>query len=218
MNESTVFVEGQKSRALNDSGSQFSSISVAWDKKLKLSLWQLHSVLQIEGSGESEVPYLGYVVASLKVPEVSAFDIDVLFLIVPDSVHTAYVPITLVIFHIDMVINLATKAGLENLNKQWNRCAISTKLAMKEAQLINSKDAQIVSQIDNVVKITKDVTLVLFGTIKGKGVTKIPNHYKCVNVTIDDLLNEQCCRDMAMVHQIQILRPGSNKILVILQN
>ena len=87
---------------------------------------------------------------------------------------------------------------------------------MKEAQIVNSEDAQIVSQINNIVKVTKDATIAPFGTIKVKGVTKAPNHYKHVNVTIHDLLNEQCCEDVAMVHQIQILRPGSNKIPVIL--
>ena len=55
--------------------------------------------------------------AHLKVPEVSAFDMDVLLLIVPDSAHTASAPITLGTLHIDMVINLATKTELENLNK-----------------------------------------------------------------------------------------------------
>ena len=75
---------------------------------------------------------------------------------------------------------------------------------MKRAQLVNSKDMQIVSQIDDVVKITKDVTLAPFGTIKVKGFTKVPNHYKGVNVTIDDLPNEQHCKDIAVVHQIQI--------------
>ena len=89
---------------------------------------------------------------------------------------------------------------------------------MKKAQLVSSKDAQIVSQIDDVVKITKDVTLAPFGIIKGKGTTKPPNNYKHVNVTIDNLLNGQHCKDVAVVHQIQILRPGSNKIPVILQN
>ena len=58
----------------------------------------------------SEVPYLGYVEAHLKVPEVSAFDIDVFLLIVPDRVHTAHVPITLRTPDIDMVINLETKS------------------------------------------------------------------------------------------------------------
>ena len=55
--------------------------------------------------------------AHLRVPEVSAFDTDVLLLIVPDSAHTACTPITLGTLHIDMIINLATKTELENLNK-----------------------------------------------------------------------------------------------------
>ena len=76
-----------------------------------------------------------------------------------DSVHTAHVPITLGTLCIDMVINLATKSELENLNKQWNRGVIATKLAMKKFQLVNSKDMQIVSLIDDVVKISEVVTL-----------------------------------------------------------
>ena len=87
-----------------------------------------------------------------------------------------------------------------------------TKFAMNEAQLVNHEDVQIVSQINNIVKITKDTTMAPFGTIKVKGVIKAPSHYKCINVTIDDLLDEQHCKDIAVVHQIQILRPGSNKI------
>ena len=99
-----VLVEGQKARGLIII--YFSDLG-----KLKLNPWQLHSVLQIEGSGGSEVPYLGCVEAHLKVPEVSAFDTDVLLLIVPDSAHTTHTPITLGILHIDMAINLATKQG-----------------------------------------------------------------------------------------------------------
>ena len=37
INECTVLVEDQKSRALIDSGSQLSSISLAWEKKLNLN-------------------------------------------------------------------------------------------------------------------------------------------------------------------------------------
>ena len=59
--------------------------------------------------------------AYLKIPEIKAFDLDVLLLIVPDSAHTQYTPITLGTLHIDMAIKLATKKELENLNKQWKR-------------------------------------------------------------------------------------------------
>ena len=64
-NESVVIVEGQEARALLDSGSQLSAISFEWVKKLKLKPQQLQSILQIEGSGGLEVPYLHYVEAHL---------------------------------------------------------------------------------------------------------------------------------------------------------
>ena len=102
-------------------------------------------MLQIEGSGGLDIPYLGYVETHLRLPEVKAFDTDVLLLIVPDSVHMMHTPITLGTLHMDMAIKLATKTELENLNKQCNRSLIVTKLAMKEAQLVNQEDTQIVS-------------------------------------------------------------------------
>ena len=68
--------------------------------------------MQIEGSGGLEVPYLGYVEVQLEIPEVKAFNYDVLLLIVPDNAHTQYTPITLGTLHIDMAIKLATKKNL----------------------------------------------------------------------------------------------------------
>ena len=67
------------------------------------------------------MPYLGYVEAHLKIPEIKAFDLDVLLLIVPDSAYTQHTPITMGTLHIDMAIKLATQKELENLNKQWKR-------------------------------------------------------------------------------------------------
>ena len=36
------------------------------------------------------MPYLGYVEACLKIPEIKAFNLDVVLLIVPDSAHTQH--------------------------------------------------------------------------------------------------------------------------------
>ena len=44
-------MEGQEARALIDSGSQLSAISLAWVKKLNLKPQQLWSMLQTEGLG-----------------------------------------------------------------------------------------------------------------------------------------------------------------------
>ena len=202
-NESKVIVEGQETRALLDSGSQLSAISWTWVKKLNLKLKQLQSILRIEGFGVLEVPYLGYVEVHLRIPEVKAFDQDVLLLIIPDSAHMRYTPITLGTLHIDMAIRLATEKELKNLNKQWQRSLVATKLTMKEVQILNIEEAQIVSKLDSDVKLVKDTTIYPFETVETKGVLKkTPNHYKRINVVLDDLREDQHCGDIAVVHQL----------------
>ena len=64
---------------------------------------------------------------------------------------------------------------------------IATKLTMKEAWIVSQKDEQIVSKIDSIVKIARDTTIAPLGTTEVKGVVKAPNHYKHVNIVIDDL-------------------------------
>ena len=189
-----------------------------WVKILNLKPKQLQSILQIEGSGALDVPHLGYVEACLKIPEIKAFDLDVLLLIVPDSAHTQHTPIMFGTLHIDMAIKFATKKELENLNKQWKRSMVVTKLTMNKAQIVNVDDKQIISKIDNVLKIAKDTTVVPFGMIEVKGVIMTPNHYKCVNLIVDNLPENHHCKDIAIAQQIQVLKPGSKKIPVLIRN
>ena len=218
-NESKVIVEGQETRALLDSGSQLSSISWTWVKKLNLEPKQLQSILQIEGSGGLEVPYLGYVEVQLKIPEVKAFNHDVLLLIVPDSAHMQYTPITLGTLHIDMAIKLATKKELKNLNKQWQRSLIAMRSSMKGAQVMDVEEAQIVSQLDSSVKLARDVIVGPFETVEMKGILqKTPNHYKRMNIVVDDLPEQGSSKDIVVVSQLQILKVGSDRIPILLQN
>ena len=218
-NESKVIVEGQETRALLDSGSQLSAISWTWVKKLNLEPKHLQSILQFEGSGGLEVPYLGYVEVQLKIPEVEAFDQDVLLLIVPDSTHTQYTPITLGTLHIDMAIKLGTEKELETLNKQWQRSLVATKLTMGEAQVLDVEEEQIISRLDSNVKLIRDTILGPFEIVETKGILrKTPNHYKRMNVVVDNLEERRPYKDIAVFFQLQILKPGSDRISIVLQN
>ena len=170
VNESKVIIEGQEMRALLDMGSQLSSISWTWVKKLNLEPKQLQSILRIEGSGGLEVPYLGYVEVLLELPKIKAFNHDVLLLIVPDSAHTQSTPITLGTLHINMAIKMATKRELGNLNKQWQRSSVATRLSMREMQVVDVEEAQIVSQLDSSVKLAKDVIVGPLETVEMKGI------------------------------------------------
>ena len=64
---------------------------------------------------------------------------------------------------------------------------MATKLAMKETQIVSVDDKHIISKIDNVLKIAKDTSIDPFGMVEVIGVIKTPNHYKHVNVVIDNL-------------------------------
>ena len=92
------------------------------------------------------------------------------------------------------------------------------KLTVKEAQIVSINDKQIISKVDNILKIAKDITTDPFGMIEVKGVIKTPNHYKHVNVEVDNLPENQHCKDIAVAQQIQVLKTGSNKTPMVLRN
>ena len=61
VNESTVILEGKEYPALLDSGAQPSGNLPEIGKEIGLKIYQLDTLLDIEGWGGNEVPYLGYV-------------------------------------------------------------------------------------------------------------------------------------------------------------
>ena len=69
----------------------------------------------------------------LQIPNVQAFDLDVLMLVIPESEYSKRVPVTIGTIHIDEIINLITDEELKLANRKWQRGIISRKsLQMKE--------------------------------------------------------------------------------------
>ncbi len=70
-NEDVVLIEGVRARALVDSGSMVSTISVDFHNQLSPcpEIHQLQELdLQVEGANGQEVPYLGYIDVKVGVP------------------------------------------------------------------------------------------------------------------------------------------------------
>ena len=56
-----------------------------------------------------------------------------------------------------------------------------------------------------------------FATVETKGILrKTPNHYKRMNVVVDNLKERRSYKDIAVVSQLQILKPGSDRISIVL--
>ena len=67
------------------------------------------------------MPYMGYVEASLQIPEVKSFNKDCLFLVVCDHCYGNCVPLTIGTLHIDMIIERATKDELNEISIAWGQ-------------------------------------------------------------------------------------------------
>ena len=162
LNKFSVSLEEIEYTALIDSGAQLSGISHKLAKKLKLKIHQLDTLLDIEGTGGINVPYLGYVEANLRIKEIKGMDEDCFFLVVPDSNYTETVLISIGTLHINRCLELLQKDEIPNLMKQWER-ALFPRYVLKS---VNLEEPEFdLDQVKGTVKLTKGVNLAPFETI-----------------------------------------------------
>ena len=94
-----------------------------------MEIKNLRTILDLEATGGLQIPYLGYVEMQLKVPEVKAFDRDVLMLVVPDSPYCEKVPIALGTLHIEHVYQIGYSGRVrEKFSLLEKGCSNSLKL------------------------------------------------------------------------------------------
>ena len=138
-NETDIVIENKQVKGLIDSGAQISSISDTFASKLGLEIKQLNTLLDLEPTGGGQVPYDGYVELRMRVPNVKAFDLDVLMLVIPESEYSRRVPITIGTIHIDEIIDLITDEELRMASHQWQCGIISRKVVVKQMHLKENK-------------------------------------------------------------------------------
>ena len=108
-----IIIENKRVKGLIDSGAQVSSISDTFASKLGSKIKQLNTLLDLEPTGGGQVSYDGYVELRMRVPNVKAFDLDVLMLVIPESEYSRRVPIMIGTIHIDEIIDLITEEELK---------------------------------------------------------------------------------------------------------
>ena len=139
-NEATIEVEGQEVKALLDTGANMSCITKQFTEELGLEIHSINKMIDIEGTGGGIVPYFGYVECRLNIPEIEAFDKDVLMLVINNSPYGARVPIQLGTFALRY--GNASCHGprkLNGLNRQWRRAEFSTRLGSHQFQATDSE-------------------------------------------------------------------------------
>lgn len=124
-NEGKIQIDDTSCTALIDSGAQVSTITESFAKHLQLQVKTLKSLLSVEGTGGSRVPYHGYVEANLQIPGINAFNQDTIFLVINDSKYGEQVPIQIGTLHIDAIIEVMTEDEFKTLDNSWRRAKVS---------------------------------------------------------------------------------------------
>ena len=196
-------------KALIDSGAQVSSILDKYAKQLGLKIRKLKTLLELELTGGGTVPYNGYVEVRMQIPNVRAFDLDVLMLVIPESQYAKKVPITLGKIHIDKIICLITNEELKDIDKSWQRGIISRKIAIKTAQLKENKT--VLDKVNGDVKLTRTIKIPPYQTVTTSGITSVTEHVKRVNI-----VTEPRDQDKYTVPCYSYMKPGSRRASVVM--
>lgn len=93
-----VSIEGSQCNSLLDSGSQVTTVSKSfYDRNLSSQkIFPIQDLLDIEGAGGQEVPYLGYISTTIHFPESvmgKSAEVDTLILVVPHHRTNMEVPL-----------------------------------------------------------------------------------------------------------------------------
>ena len=116
-----VNIEGESYLAVIDSKAQLSALPESLVKRLKLRVYHLNTIIEVEATGGSLVPYTVYVEARLSILGIKAINQNSLFMVVRDTNYTNRVHVQLGTLHIDEALALVTREEYGNLSVAWAR-------------------------------------------------------------------------------------------------
>ena len=111
--------------ALIDLGAQVSSVSSGFCKQMTLKVNPLDRLLELEGTGGSAIPYLGYVEVNLQIPGIRGYNKDVLLLVIPNTTYSEKVLAMMGSKIINRAIGMITKGELARAPMTWRQAHFS---------------------------------------------------------------------------------------------
>ena len=138
-----------------DSGAQISAISMEFVKRYGLPIFQLQQLLDFEGFGGVDIPYIGYTKLTLNILEIEGFRGEILAFVQKDNKYSAEVPLIIGTLCIKEIFACATAEELEKLSLTWYAGALGSQVSAKLAPL---EERPIIDQIDH-VRLMRDVTI-----------------------------------------------------------
>ena len=118
-NEVNAIVNEELVKQLVDLGAQILAISMEFVKRQKLPIFSLQQLLDFEGFGGVDIPYIGYTELALDIPEIEGFKREILAFVQKDSRYSTEVPLILGTLHINEILACATFEEMGKLSPAW---------------------------------------------------------------------------------------------------
>ena len=116
-----MIMDGQRMTTLIDSGAQVSSISYQFCEDLALQIQPLGQLLELEGTGDSAIPYLGFMEVNLQILGIKNDHEDVLLLVIPTMTYSEMVLVMVGSTIIDRAMRIITRGELIKVTRTWRQ-------------------------------------------------------------------------------------------------
>ena len=233
-NIARVEINGIKTRALMDSGSQVNMMTKNFLKNAGLTMRSLSDLglrLGVEGSAGTDIPYLGYTEANLKLPTTNNYNSEQLFLVVEQ--HTMFgdqVPIQVGTNFQDEILAALPVPDLVGLVREVKRGIVCRVVSQATQLTVAEPGKEIAKELEKVkeevewnleslkckIKLTKAVTIPAKGELQVTGVTTVRGYTKRCHVIIKPYGEKQGKYKVTPVYTD--LKPGSSKVKVHMMN
>ena len=218
-NEATVEVNGVPTTCLVDTGAIVTIVNAEFCANLGLEVHSIDGLISVSATGGTNIPYLGYAVATLEFPNIPSYPEEVVMLVISDPTdYASRVPLQIGTRVIAAVTETLKPGDIRHLDETWRQTYVGSLMSCAVQQ--KNQDPKDDFQLEGVkgpVKLRKGEELKPFEQKKVWGYTQVRGHSKSVFVCTEseDLL----MRGQVMsVNTKSEMMPHNTRVKVLLRN
>ena len=141
-----LMIEGRNVNALVDSGSQVNTIMPAFVWQYGFPVLPLEDLvdhpLKLVGLGGKCTSPLGFIILHIQVREITRYDEDVVFLVVPDESEFGHrVPLVIGTCTIGRIINVIQESGIDHLFMPWDMVRMAQLLSCWKSMAVSTLES-----------------------------------------------------------------------------
>ena len=217
-NEATVEVNGVSITCSVDTGATVTIVNAEFCDHLGLAVHSIDGLVSVSATGGTNIPYLGYTVATIEFPHIPNYSEEVVMLVISDSsAYGSRVPLQIGTRVIAAVTETLKTEDIKHLDETWGQTYVGTLMSCAVQQTKEEGNTFELDHVKGPVKPKKAVELEPFEQKEVWGYTKVRGHAKGVVMCTDsdDLLMKG--QVMCANSKSQLL-PHNPRVRVMLRN